>query len=168
MSDSPESRSTNEGPTALTLSGAIDALRNDEGNSWVTLREVDARVLADELDRLTARLAAVTRERDLWLQVWDNVKLDNPDLREDNKPLAVAATYALLTARNAELVKALDEAQRDAQRWRLARQYVSAMTVEGWQKMLDDGHAPSEEGNSVADDAVDQMIARAALKESAT
>lgn len=60
----------------------------------------------DEIDRLTREVA-------MWSQVWDNVKVDNPDLRADNKPLAVAATYALLTARNAELVKALERlAQR--------------------------------------------------------
>lgn len=86
----------------------------------------------------------------------------------DTALIAAADELDRLTARNAKLVKALEEAKRDARRWRLARQYVSAMTVEGWQKMLDDGHAPSEEGNSVADDAVDQMIARAALKESTT
>ena len=86
--------------------------------------------------------------------------------KERRKELQAAVDS--LARRNAKLVKALEEAQRDARRWRLARQYVSAMTVEGWQKMLDDGHAPSEECNSVADDAVDQMIARAALKESAT
>jgi hypothetical protein len=43
-----------------------------------------------------------------WLQVWDNVKLDVPNLREDNKPLAVAATYALLRAENQRLRSALD------------------------------------------------------------
>lgn len=68
------------------------------------------REAADELDSLsrclfqmqeaakslTAEVAELRRARDAWLQVWDNVKLDNPNLREDNKPLAVAACYGLM------------------------------------------------------------------------
>jgi len=72
----------------------------------MTVQDRACHAAADEIDRLTREVA-------MWSQVWDNVKVDNPDLRADNKPLAVAATYALLTARNAELVKALERlAQR--------------------------------------------------------
>ena len=80
-------------------------------------RAVVVRDLAAEIDRLTealagayasvnlltemhekavAEVAELRRARDAWLQVWDNVKLDNPNLREDNKPLAVAACYGLM------------------------------------------------------------------------
>lgn len=45
---------------------------------------------------LTAEVAELRREQDMWSQLWDNVKLDNPNLRDDNKPLAIAACYALM------------------------------------------------------------------------
>lgn len=60
---------------------------------------------ADEIDRLTRELA-------MWLQVWDNVKLDNPNLREDNKPLAVAATYALLKVKAPQEATGLQPVRR--------------------------------------------------------
>lgn len=84
---------------------------NDESDGHVRLRA------ADEIDRLTealagayasvnlltemhekavAEVAELRRERDMWSQLWDNVKLDNPNLRDDNKPLAIAACYALM------------------------------------------------------------------------
>lgn len=46
-----------------------------------------------------AAIESLAAENAAWLQVWDNVRLDKPDLREDNKPLAVAASYALLKIR---------------------------------------------------------------------
>lgn len=55
-----------------------------------------ARYYRDCAQWADAEIYRLTRELAMWLQVWDNVKLDNPDLREDNKPLAVAACYALL------------------------------------------------------------------------
>lgn len=44
---------------------------------------------AREIEELRALVMA-------WNEVWDNVRIDVQNLREDNKPLAVAATYELL------------------------------------------------------------------------
>lgn len=56
-----------------------------------------AQKLYDETVRSqAATIDRLTRDLAMWSQVWDNVKLDNPNLREDNKPLAVAACYGLL------------------------------------------------------------------------
>ena len=63
----------------------------------------------DAIDRLTAEVAELRRERDAWLQVWDNVKLDNPTLREDNKPLAVKVR---LEQRSVMLDRLLFEVER--------------------------------------------------------
>lgn len=52
--------------------------------------------LETELARSMAEVAELRRERDMWSQLWDNVRLDNPNLRDDNKPLAIAACYALM------------------------------------------------------------------------
>jgi hypothetical protein len=63
---------------------------------------------AGALRRLAEEVRRCGTVNEKWLQVWDNVKLDVPNLREDNKPLAVAATYALLRAENQRLRSALD------------------------------------------------------------
>lgn len=52
-------------------------------------------------------LAGMRDELMQWRQVWDNVKAEIPNLREDNKPLAVAATYALLDAHAKEAIRLL-------------------------------------------------------------
>lgn len=68
----------------------VTRLRTDDASddlliSAASLLETDD----DEIERLRAEVA-------LWHQLWDNVALDVPDLRDDNKPLAVAASYELL------------------------------------------------------------------------
>lgn len=79
---------------------AGQAMPGDE--SPVSQQEIVSAInhYARKLARLTETWPAppppdVQREVEMWRQVWDNVKLDVPNLREDNKPLAVAAAYAL-------------------------------------------------------------------------
>ncbi len=64
------------------------------------------RLRAETAERRVSELEAALAA---WEQVWSNVKRDVPDLRENNKPLAVAATYELQRA-------ALAEKSRDAER----------------------------------------------------
>lgn len=80
----------------------VTRLRTDDASddlliSAASLLETDA----DEIERLRAEVA-------LWHQVWDNVALDVPDLRDDNKPLAVAASYELLKREVARLTAEQD------------------------------------------------------------
>ncbi len=91
MSDK-ELLTTNENPHAKWLREVSKQIADAGHYGWGNTAEW----AADEIDRLTAEVAELRRERDMWSQLWDNVKLDNPTLREDNKPLAVAACYALL------------------------------------------------------------------------
>ncbi len=65
----------------------------------------------DESNRHAPPPPDVQREVEMWRQVWDNVKLDVHNLREDNKPLAVAAAYAL--------------ARADAERYRWLRERIN-------------------------------------------
>jgi len=85
--------------TTNPVSAELRTLRNEivaDDDGYESDHMALCRRAADELDRLTAEVAELRRERDMWLQVWDNVKLDKPNLREDNKPLAVAACYGLM------------------------------------------------------------------------
>ena len=80
----------------------VTRLRTDDASddlliSAASLLETDD----DEIERLRAEVA-------LWHQVWDNVALDVPDLRDDNKPLAVAASYELLKREVARLTAEQD------------------------------------------------------------
>ena len=89
----------------LAQMAAQNALLVSERASWRTdyFEEQKLRETAERrVSELEAALAA-------WEQVWSNVKRDVPDLRENNKPLAVAATYELQRA-------ALAEKSRDAER----------------------------------------------------
>jgi len=63
------------------------------------LPECPVRSLVDAQQARIAELEAentrLCEEASRWRQVWDNVHLDVPELRDDNKPLAVAASYEL-------------------------------------------------------------------------
>lgn len=85
----------------------IDSLRYRP----VATTAAQMREAADRIERLERELAA-------WLQVWDNVHLDVPELNTRNKPLAVACTYELVRRERDVARAALAEAQRDAGRYR--------------------------------------------------
>lgn len=101
-------RTANLREAVLAVEQAMNAYKNAAYGLAEDLAKAEAeqRSLAASYEHMTtllkARLAA-------WEQVWDNVQKDVPDLRSDNKPLAVAATYEL--QRNALL-----RCGRDAER----------------------------------------------------
>lgn len=75
----------------------------------------DEKMLGEPLDVQITRLRAALA---MWEQVWDNVKLANPDLRSDNKPLAVAACYQLQKDALAAAEQRAAEDRKDAERYR--------------------------------------------------
>lgn len=64
-----------------------------------TMRTTRLPCLFCERDALSSRGEGFEKSLSAWEQVWDNVHEHTPDLRADNKPLAVAATYELLRSR---------------------------------------------------------------------
>ncbi|MGC3959595.1 MAG: hypothetical protein QM813_17095 [Verrucomicrobiota bacterium] len=87
----------------------------------------------------------------------------------------IATLKAALAARDAELAEAqqtvrnvvadlgaanakLTASEKDAARWRHARQFLSIEDIEGWQEEGWFGHQPNEDESMRADEAIDNAM----------
>lgn len=64
---------------------------------------------AARVKRYAEKVCALEAKIAIWEQCWDNIKMHQPGLREDNKPLAVAASYESLRLKLEHTVDEYDD-----------------------------------------------------------